>query len=90
MRWVVTHTGATARAFYYAGASTASGAITQARPQSPGDTITYGGSGAQSTSGTWRGEIAGPIYLRAGNLSAAWIAGEASSWDAPSGFYTIT
>lgn len=90
-RWVVYHNGGTSRGFYVDGGSagTPAGAAT-ARP-SAADALLLGSIDAVSTtSGNWRGEVAGPVYLRNGVLSANWIAAEALSWNSPGSFYAIT
>lgn len=84
-----TYNGSTGRAEYVNGVAATQSSITS--KLSAGTTGLFGMGAAQSLSSTGLENLTGKVsyaYIRAGVLSAAWIAAEAANWNG-SAFYTL-
>jgi hypothetical protein len=87
-RMAITHDGTTARTIRLNGANKTTDTTVSARPVTGG--ALFFGQRNTASAVPWRGEI-DYAYLRGGGvMSDAWLTAEASSWETPSGFYTIT
>lgn len=86
MRFHLTYNEAVARAIWRNGVMAASGA-TATRPVT-GGTLFMGVEDTTGNEGLF-GALA-RIYLRAGVMSADWLAAEYASWETPSAFYSVS